>query len=193
MKRIIAGFAILGVYGGCSATGAGERPGVEQVSSSVVRYVGHEIGAFVSSRYAGSQLGDEWMILMVSLTGEGENPVRVERSAISLRGPEGNIFVLPSQRGFRESFGELQPLLRHAQIASPPPGNFPGFRTPCERWFFAATGDGLGFDYLDLTPHRVCSGPLVFLVPGGVQPGRWVLQIDLEESDVRIPFVLPAS
>ena len=35
-----------------------------------------------------------------------------------------------------------------------------------------------------------CSGPLVFAVADGVQPGRWVLLIDLEGSDVRIPFTL---
>ena len=35
-----------------------------------------------------------------------------------------------------------------------------------------------------------CSGPLVFAVPDGVRPGEWVLLIDLEGSDVRIPFTL---
>jgi hypothetical protein len=29
---------------------------------------------------------------------------------------------------------------------------------------------------------------LAFQVPGGVQPGPWRLDIDLEESDVRVPF-----
>jgi len=31
---------------------------------------------------------------------------------------------------------------------------------------------------------------LFFHVPGGVQPGRWELEIALEESAVEIPFVL---
>jgi hypothetical protein len=31
---------------------------------------------------------------------------------------------------------------------------------------------------------------LVFAVPEGVRPGQWVLIIDLEEHDVRIPFKL---
>jgi len=36
----------------------------------------------------------------------------------------------------------------------------------------------------------VCWGPLVFQVPGGVQPGRWRLVIELEESTADIPFEL---
>jgi len=38
--------------------------------------------------------------------------------------------------------------------------------------------------------NEECSGPLVFSVPGGVQPGRWRLVIDLEESRVDLPFEL---
>jgi len=193
MQRAIIGLSIVVACVGCSGTGVGQGSDLERVSSSVVKYEGIEAGVFLSSRYAAGHLGEEWMILMVSLTGESKEPVRVERSAVELRGPEGRNFPLPSQRSFRESFGELQPMLRAAEIASLPPGDFSGFRKPCERWFFAATGAGIGHDYLDLTSHRVCSGPLVFLVPGGVQPGRWVLRIDLEESDVRIPFVLSSE
>ncbi len=33
-------------------------------------------------------------------------------------------------------------------------------------------------------------GPLIFSVPGGVQPGRWRLVIELEESRPDIPFVI---
>jgi len=160
------------------------------VSSSVVKYEGAEMGMYVSSRYADANLGDEWMILLVSMTGEANDSVRVERENISLRGPDGRRYPLPSQPAFREAFGQLQLQLRAAETASPPPGRFSGYRKPCGRWFFAEPGAGIGRDYLDLTPQWVCSGPLVFLIPGGVQPGPWTLAIDLEESHVRAPFTL---
>jgi len=40
---------------------------------------------------------------------------------------------------------------------------------------------------------QLCSGPLVFRVSGGIQPGRWRLIIELEESRVDIPFVLESD
>ena len=163
---------------------------MEQVSSAVVKYEGVELGVLMSHRYADGHLGDEGMILLVSMTGEANATSRVERENISLRGPDGRRYPLPSQQTFREAYGELRHQLRAAEIASPPPGRFSGVREPCGRWYFTAPGDGIGNDFLDLTRHRVCAGPLVFLVPGGIQPGRWVLAIDLEESNVRLPFTL---
>jgi hypothetical protein len=41
-----------------------------------------------------------------------------------------------------------------------------------------------------VTPGYFCSGPLIFAVPDGVQPGHWVLIIGLEGGDVQIPFTL---
>jgi hypothetical protein len=46
------------------------------------------------------------------------------------------------------------------------------------------------FDELPLSSSQICSGPLVFKVPGGVQPGRWRLIIELQESRADIPFTL---
>jgi hypothetical protein len=36
----------------------------------------------------------------------------------------------------------------------------------------------------------IASGMLVFPVQGGIQPGRWRLVIELEESDLQVPFDL---
>ena len=43
---------------------------------------------------------------------------------------------------------------------------------------------------MTVIPGYWCSGALVFNVPGGVRPGKWVLIIGLEGNDVRIPFTL---
>jgi hypothetical protein len=76
----------------------------------------------------------------------------------------------------------------HAWIG--PTGKFAGALSPCGYWFIVPRGVTNFAPILEVSPLRVCYGPLVFHVPGGVQPGRWVLEIDLEESDVRIPFTL---
>jgi hypothetical protein len=43
---------------------------------------------------------------------------------------------------------------------------------------------------LTISSVEVCDGILFFLVPGGVQSGRWMLEIKLEDTVVQIPFVL---
>lgn len=54
----------------------------------------------------------------------------------------------------------------------------------------AVPTDEMARDVLTILPIEVCDGILFFHVPGGVHPGRWVLEIKLEESVVEIPFFL---
>lgn len=177
-------------FGACATSSRPPEPKVTEESRTLVRYQGPELQALVSSRYAEANLGDEWLVLLVSLTGGHSGATTVARQAVRVRGPDGIRYPLPSQQAFRESYSELYAALRSSDIVSLEPGSFGGLRQPCGRWFFAGPWESFAYEELAVTPFRVCSGPLVFLVPGGVQPGRWVLEIDLEESRVRIPFVL---
>ncbi len=77
-----------------------------------------------------------------------------------------------------------------AEVFSPTALDSRPTRRPCGDWFFRAPTDGLTRDVLTFSSVEVCDGILFFHVPGGVQPGRWVLEIKLEESIVEIPFVL---
>jgi hypothetical protein len=49
---------------------------------------------------------------------------------------------------------------------------------------------GFAQDEIAISTFEECWGPLVFKVTGGVQPGRWRLVIELEESTADIPFEL---
>jgi len=60
----------------------------------------------------------------------------------------------------------------------------------CDRWFLQGPFGGFAYDEVPVSTFQLCSGPLVFKVSGGVQPGRWRLVIELEESRVDIPFEL---
>ena len=68
--------------------------------------------------------------------------------------------------------------------------NFSGTRKSCGRWFLSRPGPFRDQPSLTVIPGYWCSGALVFNVPGGVRPGKWVLIIGIEGSDVRIPFTL---
>jgi hypothetical protein len=190
MERLFSCVLAISVCCTCATSGTTPAPEITQEGRTLVRYQGSELGALVSFRYAEANLGDEWLILFVSLSGGRTATTTVERDGITLTGPDGIRYPLPSQQAFREAYSQLYAALRSPEIVSLDPGSFGGVREPCGRWFFARPSEGFAYDSLDVTPFRVCSGPLVFLIPGGVQPGQYVLEIDLAESKARIPFVL---
>jgi hypothetical protein len=58
---------------------------------------------------------------------------------------------------------------------------------------YVAPGEGVAFDEVTVNDRRGCQGKVMFNIPGGIQPGRWTLGIDFEESQIRIPFTLEAG
>ncbi|PWB80452.1 MAG: hypothetical protein C3F08_04325 [Candidatus Methylomirabilota bacterium] len=157
---------------------------------TVVRYTGNELQALVSFGWADSHLGDEWLVLAVWLSGGWTATTVIDRSAILIRGPDGARFPLLSQQAFREAYPDVLTALGAVDFSYPPGRGFTGDRRPCSRWFLAGPLETFAYNTIDVSPFQFCSGPLVFLAPGGVQPGEWTLEIDLQESKVRIPFVL---
>jgi hypothetical protein len=117
----------------------------------------------------------------------------VDGNAIRIRTPDGHRIPLPDQQEFLEIYPNLAVMLDAAEAWVGPTGRFAGALSPCGYWFNVPRGSTNFSRFLEVSPHRVCYGPLVVQIPMGVQPGRWVLEIDLEESDVRIPFELGAK
>jgi hypothetical protein len=171
----------------CATSDTDRTSEVTQRGTYTVWYRGPEIDAELGYRWADGHLGDEWLILKLSLVGTG---TRVERRSIRIRTPDAHTLPLLDQREFRRTYGKLRIGLDRSYAWELPTGSFAGSREPCGQWFLVPPGQFLATSALFLSSARVCTGPLVFQVPIGVQPGRWVLMIDLEESDVRIPFVL---
>ena len=190
MPRRLVVVLILAVCAACSSSGVAPEEELTQEGRTLVRYEGAELQAHVSYRWADAHLGDEWLVLVAWLSGGRSATTVIDRSAIQVRGPDGTRYPLPSQQAFREAYPEILSSLRSVDLSYPPGRGFAGDRRPCGRWFLAAPFEGFAYDTVDVSPFHVCSGLLVFLVPGGVQPGPWVLDIDLPESKVRVPFVL---
>ena len=92
--------------------------------------------------------------------------------------------------GVPSVYSQLQSSLRRADVAASPMwAYFPRARRQCDFQFFAGPG-GTTYNHVEVNDRRACGERLVFQIPGGVQPGRWVVGIDLEESELRIPFDL---
>ena len=83
--------------------------------------------------------------------------------------------------------------VERALRALPILGRYDPTQMPCDRWFLASPFEGFEFDDVYVNTFNICFGPMVFAVPGGIQPGRWRFIIELEESRVDIPFELYAD
>jgi len=184
----LAGVAVTLVS--CSSATPTDTPGVERMGRSVLKQFGPELWTVLGYRFANSQIGDEWMILEVSLSSPGGQTATVKRENVFLRTPGGNQLALPTQKEFNEAYGSLRPVIAKANVDRDPLDYFPPSRIECAIQFFVTPGGGVSFDEVTLSDRRGCFGRLYFYVPGGIQQGRWVFGIDLPESEIRIPFDL---
>jgi hypothetical protein len=191
--RTLAGAVCLIVVASCATSSltSPDTPVVEQLGQAVVRAGSGDVWAVIDYRYAAQSLGSEWLILEAAVTAADGRRFRLGRPDIFLRTPAGTRIPLPSQAEFSLAYNDLRGAFRHAGVAaSPLQAYLPSNRRPCEFQFFAVPGSGITFDEVEVNDRRACHARLPFLVPGGIQPGRWVLGIDLAESELRIPFDL---
>ncbi len=167
-------------------------PGTREITRFAVLHEGPEIAAIVAHPSGKRSLGEEWLALAIELTcTRGSGPVVVRRSDISLRSPDGRRLRPVSQDEFRRNYPRLQIPTQRALANLPLLDRYkPGRDVPCTRWFIVVPPGMITFDEIPLSSSQICSGPLVFKVPGGIQPGRWRLIIELEESRADIPFEL---
>jgi hypothetical protein len=170
---------------------ATEPPVVEQLTEHTVRVAGRDAWAVVDARFAAANVGREWLILDVAVTATDRHTATVRRDRVFVRTPTGRRVRLASQAEFVQAFSSLRSRVRQANIvASPLLAYFPRAREGCWFQFFAEPGTTVTFDSVSLNDRRACVERLYFKVDGGVPSGRWMLGIDLEESDLRIPFQL---
>lgn len=175
---------------GCSSATPTDTPGVDRVGQYILRQDGPELWAVLGYRFANTQLGDEWMILEVAVTSPQGQVATVTRDNVYLRTPNGNRLPVATQTQFNEAWGDLRPVISRANVNRDPLEYFPPSRQECSLQFFVAPGGGVSFDEVTVNDRRGCVGRLFFQVPGGIQAGRWVFEIDLPESEIRIPFEL---
>ena len=186
-----AGFLTLVLsFTGCSSATPTDTPGVDRLGEYILRQEGPELVTVVGYRFASSTLGDEWLILEVGLTSPNGQTAKVTRENIFVRNPAGNNIPVATQKEFTEAYGSLRSTLAKANVDRDPLDYFPPSRIECPIQFFVAPGEGVSFDEVTLNDRRGCFGRLFFKVQGGIQAGRWVLGVDLPESEIRIPFEL---
>lgn len=198
-------FAVCGTVGvtvaimvtGCGSSGSGDakpagpvKPSVTQVGRTQVRTVGADLEGVVSYKFADSSLGDEWLIFDVALTGQRAASIEVKVGDVSVRTPDGRRIPLPTQKEFIDAYPQLQSTLRRAAVASEPLVATRGGKRACDLNFLRLPGTGSTRDAIWVSQNELCVGMLAFPVAGGIQPGRWKLIVELEESSLEVPFDL---
>jgi hypothetical protein len=193
LKSVIAAIALAGValiFVSCSSATPTDTPGVERLGEYVLKQFGPELWAVLGYRFANSQISDEWMILELGLSSPNGQTARVLRENIFLRTPDGIKLPLATQEEFNAAYGSLRPVIARADVNRDPLDYFPPSRIECPIQFFVTPGQGVVFNEVTLSDRRGCFGRMYFDIPGGIQPGRWVFEVDLPESEIRIPFDL---
>lgn len=166
-------------------------PGILVIHRNAVLYRGPELVATVAYRQGRRSVAEEWLTLAVEMTSpRGSGPTAVRRSDISLYAPDGRRLPLASQDEFFRHLARLRIPVERTLAYLPLLNRFEPGRMPGGRWFFAISAARIAFDEIPVNSSQQFSGPLVFSVPGGVQPGRWRLVVDLEESRADIPFTI---
>lgn len=178
---------------GCASTSEPRAPdpGTHEIHRNAVVYEGPELVAVVAYLQGKYSVAEEWLILAVELTSPlGSGPNFINRSDISVRTPDGRRLALVSQDEYRRNFARIRIPVEQTLIFLPLLYRYEPSRLPCDRWFLVAPPRNITYDEIPLNSSQACSGPFVYSVPGGVQPGRWRLIIELEESRADIPFIV---
>ena len=195
MKKRTLFLALLLCSACATSSGPGTtEPGTREVSRYAVIHEGPELAVALGFYEATRSIGDEWLIIAVELTASaGGGRVIVNHSDISAISPDGRRLALVSQEEFRENFAEIRVALERSLRSLPILGRYDRSQMPCDRWFLVGPFGGFAYDEVSVNTFQLCSGPLVFKVIGGIQPGRWRLIIEQEESRVDVPFELEAE
>jgi hypothetical protein len=179
--------------GSCATAVPTGDPGIRLSGEHSLLAEGPELRVALGFGYAGANLGADTLILGLSFAGSpGVDRTAVDRAQISVQTPDRRRIFLMSRIDYRQRFARLHGAVRQASMSSPTLVGTGQARRPCGEWFFADPVTELARDIVLVSPFEACDGELLFEIPGGVQPGRWELEIRLEESVVEIPFTLDA-
>jgi hypothetical protein len=191
IKRIpTLSFVVVAVISlvGCSSAKPTDDPGVDRMGKYILMNKGPEVEVVVGYRHAQNSLGSEWLLLEIAMTSPVGQTATIKRENVSVSTPAGVKIPLATQTEFNQDYGTLQSFLHAADVVRDPMDYWQPRTKTCAIRFFVTPTEGISFDEVSFNFLRACQGRFLFKIPGGVQAGRYVLTIDLEESEIRIPI-----
>src|SRR5215831_15826044 len=180
--------------------GAQDKPQVKIPEAGVPQIMTIE-GLFVRAAYnnegyvilgyktANYSIGEDWMLIETGMTlREGVSAEKVKRTAVSLDTPDGTHIPLPSIEEFRQA--DTQALQARSKIQRDSINYFPPMASkPCRIGFFSDVEDrAMPWDEFEISYDRACLGRMYFPIPGGIKYGQYWMNVQLENSLIRVPF-----
>jgi hypothetical protein len=169
------------------------KPGVPQIMTLEGEYVraayNNEGYVILGYRIANESVGQEWLMLeMGTALREGRPNFTLTRDAISLDVPDGKKIPLASNQEYNAA--NLMALEKRNQVMRDSINYFPPMATQaCRIGFFAELGKpGMSWDQFEVASNRACTGRLFFKIPGGIAYGQHWLNVQFQETLVRVPF-----
>lgn len=168
-------------------------PGVPERVTLEGNYVrvayNHEGYVTLGYRVANADVGSDWMLLEIGVTlREGAREFALRRQALSLVTPDGTRIPLPTIDEFRKA--GLQALDARADVLRDSVSYFrgPTLQSCVLGFFFDQGSRPLSRDEVVVSHSRGCIGRIYFKVPGGITYGQHWLDVQFENSLVRVPF-----
>ncbi len=141
-------------------------------------------------RVTNGSVGEEWILLDVGMTVLQAKGQEIKREAITVTTPDGSVLPMATQDEYTKA--QLQNKDKYANRLIDSISYFPaGATQSCFLEFFSSPSQpyrGLARDQVSLNPKRQCIGRIYFHVPGGIQMGRYFLNVQFAGSVVSTPF-----
>jgi hypothetical protein len=170
------------------------QPGVPQIFTLEGRFVraayNNEGYAILGYELANQTVGDAWMLISFGTTvRDGVKDYELKREHLSLSTPDGKTIPLASQADYQKE-ASLRALDRRAAMMHDSINYFPpSAHQACRIGFFVEQGGpALPWDRVELSNTRACIGRLYFQIPGGIAYGQHFLNVQFQNSVVRVPF-----
>lgn len=166
------------------------------VKGEFVRYGYNDEGwVVIGYRAANESVGKEWLLLDVGITLiKGVKNQKLTPDELSVIAPDGGVIPLASQQEYAAAAGSLAGLEQKANKMGDSINYFPpGTNQPCRIGFFTSTAQpnrGQAWETVELSWERACVGRVYFQVPGGIQYGRYFLDVKFDGSSVQAPFLI---
>jgi hypothetical protein len=166
------------------------EPVVDEPGRNITRYRGPRVEVVVGTKHASNTVGSDWLILHVGVGGMVSESIEVRRDKVTLRTPDGEWHSIMPHQEFSSRYSEIAGPARQAAIAAEPLDFTRPGRTDCALGFMPLPGTGIVLEGQQVNLRKFCQGFLYFPMPGGVQAGPYMLKIELDEWNVRVPFTI---
>ena len=187
----VVAFSAVAIAEDETAAQAGEKVGVE---GTFVRVAENQEGwVVVGYGTANDSVGKDWMMLNVGITLQDKvKDQKLMRDDVMLVTPSHQEIRLATQEEVEKARGTLDAMSRSDAMIHESIDYFPpGVTRPCRIGFFTDPSQmqrGPAFDQVELNDEAGCVGRLYFQVPDGVQLGLYNLDVQFEDSVVRVPI-----